>query len=68
MEVAPENYVIGLYGIRSEMVAGVFRRDAMVGIISVHFTRGARTWSDEEVAMIEAVQGGAPILEDLEAE
>ena len=68
-EVAPENYVIGLYGIRSEMVAGVFRRDAMVGIISVHFTRGARTWSDEEVAMIEAAcREVRTILEDLEAE
>ena len=68
-EVAPENYVIGLYGIRSEMVAGVFRRDAMAGIISVHFTRGARTWSDEEVAMIEAAcREVRTILEDLEAE
>ena len=51
------------------MVAGVFRRDAMVGIISVHFTRGARTWSDEEVAMIEAACTEVrTILEDLEAE
>ena len=68
-DVAPENYVIGLYGIRSEMVAGVFRGDAMVGIVSVHFTRGARTWSDEEVAMIEAACTEVrTILEDLKAE
>ena len=67
--VAPESYVIDLYGIRSEMVAGVFRGDAMVGIVSVHFTRGARTWSAEEVAMIEsACREVLTILEDLEAQ
>ena len=53
-EVAPEDYVIELYGIRSEMVAGVFRGADMVGIVSVHYTRGARSWSDREVAMIES--------------
>ena len=68
-EVAPESYVIDLYGIRSEMIAGVFRGDAMVGIVSVHFTRGARTWSAEEVAMIEsACREVLTILEDLEAQ
>ena len=67
-EVAPESYVVDLYGIRSEMVAGVFGGDAMVGIVSVHYTRGARTWSDEEVAMIEAACSGVlAILEDLQA-
>lgn len=67
-EVAPESYVIDLYGIRSEMVAGVFEGDVMVGIVSVHYTRGARTWSDEEVAMIEAACSGVlAILEDLKA-
>ena len=53
-EVAPEDYVIELYGIRSEMVAGVFRGDEMVGIVSVHYTRGARSWSDDDVAMMES--------------
>jgi len=52
-EVAPEDYVIDLYGIRAEMVCGVFRGDAMVGIVSVHDTHGARAWSDDDVAMIE---------------
>lgn len=67
-EVAPEDYVIELYGIRSEMVAGVFRGADMVGIISVHHTRGARSWSDEEVAMIEsACDDVLAILDKLEA-
>ena len=52
-EVAPEAYVIELYGIRAEMVCGVFRGDAMIGIVSVHYTRGTRAWSDADVAMIE---------------
>ena len=67
-EVAPEDYVIELYGIRSEMVAGVFRGAEMVGIVSVHYTRGARSWSDEEVAMIEsACTDVLAILDKLEA-
>ncbi len=53
-EVAPEDYVIELYGIRAEMVAGVFRGDDMVGIVSVHYTKGPRTWTAAEVARIEA--------------
>ncbi len=52
-EVAPEDYVIALYGIRAEMVCGVFDGDDMVGIVSVHYTRGQRAWTDDEVAMIE---------------
>ena len=51
--VAPEDYVIELYGIRSEMVSGVFRGDDLVGIVSVHYTRGVRTWTDDEIALIE---------------
>lgn len=53
-EVAPEDYVINLYGIRSEMVSGIFRGESLVGIVSVHYTKGARAWRDEEVGMIEA--------------
>ena len=52
-EVAPEEYVIALYGIRAEMVCGVFDGDAMVGIVSVHYTLGTRAWSDADVALIE---------------
>ncbi len=52
-EVAPEDYVIELYGIRSEMVAGIFQGDNMIGIVSVHYTKGPRGWSADEVAMIE---------------
>ena len=66
-EVAPEDYVIELYGIRAEMVAGVFRGDDMVGIVSVHYTNGPRSWRDDEVAMIErACEEVRTILDDLE--
>ena len=67
-EVAPEDYVIERYGIRSEMVAGVFRGCEMVGVVSVHYTRGARSWSDGEVAMIESACAEVlAILDKLEA-
>jgi GAF domain-containing protein len=53
-EVAPEHYVINLYGIRSEMLSGIFRGETLVGVVSVHYTKGTRSWRDEEVGMIEA--------------
>lgn len=53
-EVAPEDYVIRLYGIRSEMVRGVFRDEKLIGVVSVHYTKGPRQWSDGELAMIES--------------
>lgn len=66
-EVAPEDYVIELYGIRAEMVAGVFRGGDMVGIVSVHYTTGPRAWSDDEVVMIErACEEVRAILDDVE--
>lgn len=66
-EVAPEDYVIELYGIRSEMVAGIFQGDDMTGIVSAHYTKGPRGWSDEEVAMIEqACEDVRVIVEELE--
>ena len=66
-EVAPEDYVIELYGIRSEMVAGLYRDDVLVGLISVHYTKGVRKWRDDEVAMIEqACEDVMAILDDLE--
>ncbi len=66
-EVAPETFVIELYGIRAEMVCGVFQDHDMVGIVSVHYTKGARAWSDDEVAMIErACEEVRTILDDLE--
>ncbi len=54
-EVAPDDYVTDLYGIRSEMVAGVFRDGDVAGLVSVHYTDGPRVWSEAEVAMIEQV-------------
>jgi maleate isomerase len=53
-EVAPEKEVIEIYGIRSEMVAPVIKDGNLVGWVSCHYTQGAREWSDDEVARIEA--------------
>ena len=66
-EVAPETFVIELYGIRAEMVCGIFKDDDMIGIVSVHYTKGARAWSEDEVAMIEhACDEVRAVLGDLE--
>lgn len=66
-EVAPEDYVIKDYGIRAEMVAGVFRGDDLIGLVSVHYAKGTREWTDEEVAMIErACDEVRVILDELE--
>jgi GAF domain-containing protein len=52
-EVAPEDYVIQRYGIRSELIRGVFRGDDLIGVVSVHYTPGTRSWDDAELGMIE---------------
>ena len=52
-EVAPEDYVIQRYGIRSEMLRGIFSGDELIGVVSVHYTPGPRSWDDAELGMIE---------------
>ena len=53
-EVAPEKEVIEIYGIQSEMVAQVIKDGDLVGWVSVHYTQGARAWTPDEIARIEA--------------
>jgi len=53
----PPPELIELYGARAQMLAPVVRHDALVGIVSVHYSPGPRTWTDDEVAALErAVQ------------
>lgn len=53
-EVAPETEVIETYGIRSEMVTPVVSGGTLVGWISVHYTKGPRKWTEEDIERIEA--------------
>jgi len=53
-EVAPEDYVIQRYGIRSEMLRGVFSGDKLIGVVSVHYTPGPSSWDDADLRMIES--------------
>ena len=67
-EVAPEKEVIDGYGIRSEMVSGVFKGGDLVGWVSVHFTKGPRVWTDPEISRIEAAcVSVARVLEGVDA-
>jgi maleate isomerase len=52
-DVAPEKEVTGVYGIRSEMVAPVIRKDDLIGWVSVHNVRGPHQWTTSEIAAIE---------------
>jgi len=54
---APPPELIELYGARAQMLAPVVRDDRLVGIVSVHYSPGPRTWTDDDVAALEeAVQ------------
>jgi maleate isomerase len=53
-DVAPEQEVTDVYGIRSEMVAPVVCDDQLIGWVSVHNTRGPHQWTKNEIAAIEA--------------
>ena len=35
------------------MLAPVVRDDSLVGIVSVHYSQGSRTWTDDDVAALE---------------
>ena len=67
-EVAPEAPVIEIYGILSEMLTSVFKDGEMVGWVSVHFTEGARKWTEEEIKIIErAADSVRAVIEEYEA-
>ncbi len=50
---APPAELIELYGARAQMLAPVVRDDSLVGIVSVHYSQGSRTWTDDDVAALE---------------
>ena len=52
-DVAPEDYVIQRYGIRSEMLRAVFKGNDLIGVVSVHYTAGPRSWDDADLRAIE---------------
>lgn len=67
-EVAPEKAVVEAYGIRSEMVAPVIKGGDFIGWVSAHFTKGARVWTEAEIARIEAACDGVrELLEGVDA-
>ena len=63
--VAPEREVIETYGIRSEMVSLVLKGGKIAGWVSVHYTKGPRTWTDDEINTLEsACNSVRSVLED----
>ena len=50
---APPAELIELYGARAQMLAPVVSQDRLVGIVSVHYSDGPRSWADEDVAALE---------------
>jgi GAF domain-containing protein len=41
--------LIDVYGAQAQMLAPIIRNDQLVGIVSVHYVRGPRQWTDQEV-------------------
>ena len=41
------------YGVGSQLLAGLFKDDGMIGIISVHHAAVPREWTDAEVSALE---------------
>ena len=50
---APPPELIELYGVRAQMVAPLVRDDGLVGVISVHYVPGPRSWSTEDLAALQ---------------
>lgn len=67
-EVAPEAAVIETYGILSEMLTPVTKSGEIIGYVSVHYTKGPRNWTEDEIRMIESASNRVrSALEDFEA-
>jgi len=47
--IAPAPVLLSRYGARAQLLAPVVRDDAVAAIVSVHETRGVRSWTPDEV-------------------
>jgi GAF domain-containing protein len=54
--------LLDLYKARSQMLAPLTRNSDLVGIISVHDTRGPREWSESDISALETAQHEASRL------
>ena len=52
---APAADLIERYGGRAQMLAPIERDGELIGLVSVHYAPGPRSWSDEDVAVLEDV-------------
>jgi len=52
---APARALIDRYGARAQILAPVEREEELVGLVSVHYAPGPRTWTKEEVAALEEI-------------
>lgn len=55
---APPALIQG-YGTKAQMLAPLFRKDFLLGWISVHENKGTRQWQRDEIAALEAAQQAA---------
>ena len=53
-KVAPHRDVVEIYGILSEMLTPLIMDANMLGWVSVHYTKGSRKWTEDEIKMIES--------------
>ena len=52
-DMAPEPEVTQVYGIRSEMLGPLIRGGRLVGVVSVHDTKGPHPWTPAEIVALE---------------
>ena len=53
--IAPAPALTGPYRARSQMLAPVFRGEDLVGLVSVHQVDELRSWTSDEIALVERV-------------
>lgn len=53
---APPKQLYEDYGVGSQLLAGLFDDDRMIGIISVHHAAEPRAWTEDEVEALERAQ------------
>lgn len=62
-EVPPPRALIGVYGVKAQILGPLFRGDEVMGWISVHYIPGTRVWTEAEVnAMRQAMARATEVL------
>jgi maleate isomerase len=52
--VKPPQALMGIYGVKAQMLAPLMAQDQVFGWLSVHYVVGTRTWNERDIAALQS--------------